>query len=83
MVHPYVGIISDEIAFVKDDFEVKEIIEVSIDSLLKSQFIQKPLAELSSFTYKTKNILCFEFDGKYIWGATAMMLNELRYILLE
>jgi len=25
----------------------------------------------------------FEIDGEVVWGATAMMLNELRTILLE
>jgi len=30
-----------------------------------------------------KNIPCFELSEKQIWGATALILNELREVILK
>tara|TARA_B100000809_G_C15139312_1_gene532264 strand:+ start:1453 stop:2088 length:636 start_codon:yes stop_codon:yes gene_type:complete len=83
LVHPYVGVVKDDILFKRDEFEVKEIIEVPLSFLLETKVIKKPLTELTKTANYEEYCPCFEFEGKIIWGATAMILNELRRILLQ
>jgi 8-oxo-dGTP pyrophosphatase MutT (NUDIX family) len=82
LVYPYVGVITKEFEFKKDDFEVKEVIEIPIHDLINSVLVDKPLAELANVPTYKESCPCFLFGGKIIWGATAMVLNELRHILL-
>jgi 8-oxo-dGTP pyrophosphatase MutT (NUDIX family) len=83
LVYPYVGIVNGDVHFERDTFEVKEVIELTVAKLLQMQVIQKPLMELSKTAKYQIECPCFDFDGKIIWGATAMILNELRHILLQ
>ena len=83
LVYPYIGIVKGEIHFKRDEFEVKEVIELTVAQLLQSKITQKPLMELSKTAKYKIDCPCFNFDGKIIWGATAMILNELRHILLQ
>ena len=60
--------------------EVDHYFEIKIESVLNPKNIH-------SFDYKEsnginiKNIPCFDINGKIIWGATALILNELKHIL--
>ena len=83
LVYPYLGYVDGELTFQKDDFEVKEVIEVPVKDLLRASIVRKPLLELASKVKYNKVCPCFEFDGKIVWGATAMILNELKHILLK
>lgn len=83
LVYPYVGAVEGEIVFEKDDFEVKEVIEISVKDLLKNKITYKPFSQLTSKVKYKQECPCFEFDDKVIWGATAMILNELKHILLQ
>lgn len=59
--------------------EVEHLIELPLEQLLKSEIKKEGLIKLSD-TYQTKAPY-FEVKGYQVWGATAMILNELRTIL--
>ncbi len=78
-VHPFLGMTTTTPHFKLQEEEVAEIIEV-------------PLAELLDDTYTTTQnistsyasdieVPCFKLKGYTVWGATAMMLSELKTLL--
>ncbi len=80
IVHPYVCMLQEEPIFKPDTFEVYKLLEVGIDQLLSPESLVKRDLKISSGSI---NVPCFEFDGEIVWGATAMMLNEFRQLLLK
>ncbi len=83
LVFPYVGVVRGNVVFERDEFEVKEIVEVAVADLLAVEITQKQLRDLVKTPQYELECPCFELGGKVIWGATAMMLNELRCLLLD
>lgn len=76
VVHPYLGISVDEPLFIPDPIEVAEVIELPLETVLDdSIIIQKEMT-----TSYASNIMvpAFQTSGYVIWGATAMMLSELK-----
>lgn len=79
LVHPFVYYIEELPPLVKDPREVKEIIELPLEHLLDDGSIEVGSIKMSNgVAIKTPY---FAFDGYQIWGATAMMLSELRQLL--
>ena len=81
LVSPVVGFIDYAPNFIAQEREVAEIIELELKHLTG-------IKELSLDNIKLSNGLkievpIFQFKQKTIWGATALMLNELRWILNE
>ncbi|MGY5351390.1 NUDIX hydrolase [Wenyingzhuangia sp. IMCC45533] len=77
-VSPYLGMINDIPNFV-NNYEVAEIIDLPAEHLLQDRSI-------TTFTKNTaggsqQNIPCFAFNDHKIWGATAMILNEVKEVL--
>jgi 8-oxo-dGTP pyrophosphatase MutT (NUDIX family) len=80
-VYPFVGVSDVRPQFIKDPKEVAEIIELSISDLLKDDILKaKELKLAAGFNFETPY---FDIQNHVVWGATAMMLNELREILLS
>jgi len=75
VVNPYIGVIKKNPVFRKNH-EVKELIYFPIHKL----FNDKNLGVFKSSTTNTKTP-CFIFNDHKIWGATAMILNELKEVL--
>ena len=74
-VHPFLGFTEEIPVFVRQEDEVEKIIEVSIESLLHETNI---ISEKLSTSYaKNIEVPSFKLNGYVVWGATAMMLNEL------
>ena len=81
MVVPVVGVLEQRPTYLAQESEVMKIIEGSLTDLIRPEAI------------RTKEILAakiypmlaphFEIEGEVVWGATAMMLNELRVIVKE
>jgi 8-oxo-dGTP pyrophosphatase MutT (NUDIX family) len=80
-VHPFLGICKDEICFVPDPTEVSAIIELPLSVFLNDQIIIN--ANMSTSYAKNINVPAFEIEGHIVWGATAMMLSELKDVLKE
>jgi 8-oxo-dGTP pyrophosphatase MutT (NUDIX family) len=81
IVTPVIGYMHQRPLFTPDPKEVVRVLEGNIQQLIRPDAVQ------------TKEILAarvypmlaphFEIDGEIVWGATAMMLNELRMIISE
>lgn len=78
LVQPYIGFLSTKPHYIPDPVEVKEVIDLSVDELLKETNKKE--------TYIGKkhiqaNVPIFQINHTVIWGATACILNELKYLL--
>jgi len=75
LVYPFVAIYDGEARFDPDPDEVAAILEIPFQFFLNSAS-----AKTVELTLKNGLIIqtpCFDFQGNIIWGATAMMINEL------
>ncbi len=82
IVQPYIYFHSEIIDFTPNEREVKEIITFELSELLKESSISSMDINLSS-GFTQKNVPCFEISDKQVWGATALILNELRDLILN
>lgn len=81
LVNVIIGYYGSVPAFIKSDMEVDEIFNVPVHSLLDDLYISSvPVTNSQGLHFEAP---CFKIDGKIIWGATAMMLSEFRWILKE
>ncbi len=75
MVSPFVGIYNKKAHFIPDPLEVKEILEIPFSFFIDVNPVRNITLELTSdLKIETP---CFDFHGNIIWGATAMIMNEL------
>jgi 8-oxo-dGTP pyrophosphatase MutT (NUDIX family) len=79
LVHPFLGICKQEVCFKPDSSEVARIIELPLSVFMKDEIIIE--AKMSTSYAKNINVPAFEIEGQVVWGATAMMLNELKEVL--
>jgi 8-oxo-dGTP pyrophosphatase MutT (NUDIX family) len=79
MVYPYLGICKEEIIFVPDANEVAQIIELPLSDFLNDNLIIT--TKMSTSYAKNSTIPAFEINKHIVWGATAMMLSELKEVL--
>jgi 8-oxo-dGTP pyrophosphatase MutT (NUDIX family) len=79
MVHPFLGICKEEICFVLDPAEVSSIIELPLSVFLNDEILIK--AKMLTSYAKEINVPAFDIEGHVVWGATAMMLSELKDVL--
>ena len=80
VVYPYLGYTENQPDFQPDPNEVSAIIEVELSFLLSNQAISS--RRITTSYADNVRVNCFLYDKNIIWGATAMILNELRAILL-
>lgn len=82
LVYPHVGYIEREPDFQLQETEVSDIITPPVKHLLDNRKIKyKDMTVRRNF--ELKSVPHFYLDEYEIWGATAMMLNELREALLH
>lgn len=80
MVHPFIGHLDYAPQFVPQPSEVQEIIEVPLSTLRNPN--NRQLTEIRISNNMTlKNVPYFDVNGRVVWGATAMMLNEFLELL--
>ena len=78
-VMPYIGILEETPTFIPEPSEVESIIEVSlIDFLSEASIIEK---ELTTSYAKKIQVPAFYLNNYVVWGATAMMLSEVKDII--
>ncbi|WP_413998906.1 NUDIX hydrolase [Flavobacterium sp. W1B] len=79
IVYPFLGICKDEICFVRDPSEVAQIIELPLSVFLSDKIVTE--AKLSTSYAQNINVPAFDIEGHIVWGATAMILSELKDVL--
>ncbi len=78
-VHPFFGITHKTPNFIKQDDEVETVIEVSLSHFLDNKSIISTSVPTS---YKINvDVPAFQLNEHIVWGATAMMLSELKDLL--
>lgn len=79
MVHPFLGICKEEIVFIPQASEVAKVIELPLSVFLDDKIIIE--ANLSTSYAENINVPAFKIENQVVWGATAMMLSELKEVL--
>ncbi|MCG2430179.1 NUDIX hydrolase [Aequorivita xiaoshiensis] len=78
-VQPFLGITKEPPKFVAEEKEVEALIEVTLKDFMNDENI---ITQTLSTSYATSiNVPAFNLNGYIVWGATAMMLNEVREML--
>jgi 8-oxo-dGTP pyrophosphatase MutT (NUDIX family) len=79
-VEAHVFILQEQPNFIKDDYEVSEIFSIKITELLDDSKVKYTDMKINR-EYTLNNIPYFDLENKIIWGATALILNELKELL--
>lgn len=78
-VQPFLGITSQPPKFVPEEKEVEALIEVNLRDFMDDLNITTQT--LSTSYAESIEVPAFQLNGHIVWGATAMMLNEVRELL--
>lgn len=81
MVHPYIGVSEEKLNFMKQDDEVEAVIEVKLSDFLNQA--NCITTRVSTSMNAEVDVPAFKLNGFIVWGATAMMLSELKDLLNE
>lgn len=81
LVSPVIGFVNYAPNFIAQEREVADIIELELQKLINTQHLATDNIKLSNGL--KLQVPVFQFNQKTIWGATALMLNELRWVLRE
>lgn len=79
MVHPFLGICKEEIHFVPAPTEVDAIIELPLEVFRNDVVVT--VENLSTSYASFIDVPAFKIEEHIVWGATAMMLSELKDVL--
>lgn len=80
-VQPFMGIYRKTEPFIPQLSEVAALIEVSLDDFLDDANL---FTETLTTSYaQNVSVPAFKLNGHTVWGATGMMLNEMRTLLQE
>ncbi|MDP5231560.1 MAG: CoA pyrophosphatase [Cellulophaga sp.] len=80
-VQPYIGLYANPSAFVIQETEVEALVEVSLSDFMNDAFVSTK--KLSTSYANNIGVPAFELNGYTVWGATAMMLNEVKELLKQ
>jgi 8-oxo-dGTP pyrophosphatase MutT (NUDIX family) len=80
-VHPYVGLYKNPAPFILQQTEVEQLIEVPLMHVLDDSYLSSQT--LSTSYAKNIEVPAFHLNGFTVWGATAMMLNEIRELIKQ
>lgn len=79
MVYPFLGVSRDELSFYLDPIEVADIIELPLSVLLSDSIVVN--TEMTTSYAQFIQVPAFKIKQHFVWGATAMMLSELKIAL--
>ncbi|SHG65148.1 8-oxo-dGTP pyrophosphatase MutT, NUDIX family [Flavobacterium fluvii] len=79
MVYPFLGICKEEIVFIPDSDEVADIIELPLSVFMSDDILVS--VNLSTSYAENISVPAFKIGDHIVWGATAMMLSELKEVL--
>lgn len=76
LVYPFMGISHEELSFIPDLDEVKRVLEFPLSFFLDDATIAK--VKMSTSYATDIEVPAFIVDKYVVWGATAMMMSELK-----
>lgn len=81
MVIPVIGVLEQRPIYRAQESEVMKIIEGNLTDLIRPDAVRtKEIVAAKMYPMLAPH---FEIEGEVVWGATAMMLNELRMLVKE
>lgn len=80
LVYPHLFYSQNVYTFTPDPKEVAQIVIFPLYDICEPSNIKTTIIPLDSGT-NMKNVPCFEIAGKQVWGATALMMGELKELL--
>lgn len=80
IVKPYVAYLNERPNFLINEAEVVNLIEWDLQDLLQQNSIKKTTIAVNNTNITTPYYL---IEGKILWGATAMIMNELKHLIKE
>lgn len=80
-VQPYLGIMEKTPILVPQETEVEAVLEIDVDDFLSDSCLIRQT--LSTSYAKNVDVPAFFLGGHVVWGATAMMLSEMKDILKQ
>jgi 8-oxo-dGTP pyrophosphatase MutT (NUDIX family) len=81
LVHPYLAFHEGVPVFNPSEREVKKVITFDLQLLLEERTLQRRTIKTAN-GMNLKDIPCFIIEENIVWGATALILNEIRQMLL-
>lgn len=78
-VQPFIGHIDYTPEFIKQESEVEELIEISIDDLLSDKHVTTQ--KITTSYAVDIDVPAFLLNNYVVWGATAMILSEIKSVL--
>ena len=80
-VSPFIGITKQTPVFIKQEDEVESIIEVPLRHLLNDAVL---ISKRVTTSYSVEiEVPAFQLNNHIVWGATAMMLSEIKDLLKQ
>lgn len=79
LVHPFLYLLEESVELKPNDREVKSVIQMPVSQLISEATLKVGEVEVANGV-KLKTPF-FDVNGHKVWGATAMMLSELKMIL--
>lgn len=80
-VSPFIGLCGHTPEFRRQESEVADLIEVPLAEVLDDARLTR--RRLTTSYAADIQVPAFQFGGHIVWGATAMMLNEIKSLLRE
>jgi 8-oxo-dGTP pyrophosphatase MutT (NUDIX family) len=81
IVQPFVAVAPVKPVFIPDPYEVQQVIEVDVESLIGNALIRSGMITHSDGLRIATPY--YEVQGFTVWGATAMIISELSVVLQE
>ncbi|TCK66662.1 8-oxo-dGTP pyrophosphatase MutT (NUDIX family) [Winogradskyella wandonensis] len=81
IVHPFLGVSKQPLTFTKQDEEVEAVIEVRVNEILEDQNLITTKVP-TSYNVDVE-VPAFRLNNYIVWGATAMMLSEIKVLLKQ
>ncbi|MDT8412590.1 MAG: CoA pyrophosphatase [Vicingaceae bacterium] len=81
LVAPVIGFIDYTPTFTLQISEVYDVVEVEVQTLIHPNTFQQQTVKLSDGVQL--KVPCFVVNKQIVWGATALMINELRYLIKD
>lgn len=80
-VQPYIGLYEKRLPFLLQQTEVEALVEVPLTEFMNDG--NTYLQNLTTSYAKNIDVPAFKFEGHTVWGATAMMLSEIKELLKQ
>lgn len=80
-VFPYVGTTANTPRFIRQETEVEAIVEIALQHFLNDDVVSSTKVQ-TSYNVEVE-VPAFNLNGNVVWGATAMMLSEIKELLKQ